>query len=178
LAISTCPLSCLTGTSGGRDAGDLGALPLTDDLTGVLSPDWRSTIGAEDADRPDGDEVARPVVAAAPPAATNLPLDPPLLRANDETIAAAAAIVPTPARIARFRRTCPRRPLPAERAGADALVTGRPGAGLLAAGLGAVALEVADVAAAGLGAADLAAAGLGAAGLAAAGLAEAGLAGA
>ena len=154
----------------------MGALLLTGDPAGVLAPDWRSRIGAEDADRPVGD-VAR-LVAAVPPAATSLPLDPPPLRANAETIAAAAAIVPTPARIARFRRTCLRRPpaaeagayragaerAGAERAGADTSATGRPDAGLGAAGL----------AAAGLGAAGLAAAGLGAAGLGAAELEGAG----
>ena len=151
--------------------GDLGALLLTGDPTGVLAPDWRSRIGAEDADRPVGDVVWP--VAAAPPAATRLPLDPPPLRANDDTIAAAAAIVPTPARIARFRRTCLRRPPAAEagadragadRAGADTPATGRAGAGLAAAGLAGAGLEAAGLAAAGLGAAELEGAGHRAAG--------------
>ena len=127
------------------DVGDVGALLLTGDPAGVLAPDWRSRIGAEDADRPAADVLVRPV-AAAPPAATSLPLDPPPLRANDETIAAAAAIVPTPARIARFRRTRVRRLPPADRAGADAPATGRPGAGPAAAGLGAAGLEAAGFA--------------------------------
>jgi len=154
----------------------LGALLLTGDPAGVLAPDWRSRIGAEDADRPVGD-VAR-LVAAVPPAATSLPLDPPPLRANDETIAAAAAIVPTPARIARFRRTCLRRP-PAAEAGADRAGAERAGAERAGAERAGAERAGADTSAtgrpdAGLGAAGLAAAGLGAAGLGAAELEGAG----
>src|ERR1700689_5163321 len=92
-------------------AGDLGALLLTGDPAGVLAPDWRSRIGAEDADRPAGD-VARPG-AAAPPAARSLPPVPPAGRVRSGAVPRGGAHRPAPGEDRPFPGDAP--PPPAAR---------------------------------------------------------------